>query len=451
MRDDHDDLDPVERLRAADPAAGVEPRDGFVDDVVASVAAPAGDRASGASDSSEASDQAAPPVADLATERARRRPRWVAIAGVAAAIAVVGAVSYGVGAATGGQPAPVAAPPITLGGGATQELSMGGAPVDSAIGGAKLSPRDAMMYPGWSGRNSFHASGLSTDAGTAAGYGYDARSRSNAETVGALAAALGLGGTAEISSGAWAVGPNDGTGPTLTVGLDGTLNFSYYNPNVDPWVCDDTPDVPCTPTGEVPAEQAAIDVLRSLIAATGADPDSYRYEAPTFEGAVTRSAQAWPLLDGQRLDQAWWLELTDEGVYSASGSLAELVLLGDYPIVSEQEAFERLSDPRFGAQAGIMPLAAGARVDAAVGVQVSPDATATWEPPTEPPAVPDAGVAVSWPVNRVEIVEAQLGFATQWQPDGSVLVVPAYTFTDADGGTWSVIAVADASLDFATE
>jgi len=29
--------------------------------------------------------------------------------------------------------------------------------------------------------------------------------------------------------------------------------------------------------------------------------------------------------------------------------------------------------------------------------------------------------------------------------------VPAYEFTDAAGGTWSVIAVADSKLDFATE
>ena len=41
MIDMHDDneLDPVERLRAADPAAGVEPRAGFVDEVVAQATA----------------------------------------------------------------------------------------------------------------------------------------------------------------------------------------------------------------------------------------------------------------------------------------------------------------------------------------------------------------------------------------------------------------------------
>ena len=72
---------------------------------------------------------------------------------------------------------------------------------------------------------------------------------------------------------------------------------------------------------------------------------------------MTRVAQAWPVVDGQRIDQAWSLELTDAGVSSAYGALAPIVGLGEYAVVSEQEGFERLSDPRFGAQMTIMPLA----------------------------------------------------------------------------------------------
>ncbi|MCY7287131.1 MAG: hypothetical protein LH624_02500 [Cryobacterium sp.] len=68
--------------------------------------------------------------------------------------------------------------------------------------------------------------------------------------------------------------------------------------------------------------------------------------------------------------------------------------------------------------------------------------------PMEPPATPVAGTSVSLPVNKVEIVSAQLGLASQWQPDESVLVVPAYVFTDAEGGTWSVLAVEESMLDF---
>src|SRR5512145_832388 len=102
MNDD-EQRDPLDRLRAADPAAGLEPRDGFADDVVARAAAetPAGGTA---------------PVTDLGAERARRRPAWFAVAAVAASLVVVGAVGYGVGSTTAGTTnlAEGAAPPISL-------------------------------------------------------------------------------------------------------------------------------------------------------------------------------------------------------------------------------------------------------------------------------------------------------------------------------------------------
>ncbi|MFC5860066.1 hypothetical protein [Agromyces flavus] len=202
MNDD-DRRDPLERLRAADPAAGLEPRDGFADDVVARATAdaPAGTA----------------PVTDLGSERARRRPRWIPIAAVAASLAVVGAVGYGIGATTGGATnlAGGAAPPISLsapdGAGSTEQgaaepmpATPGGA--GAADGRMSAGGTESMIAPwGW-GRNSFHASGLSDADGTAGAYAYDARAVSTSETVAALAAALGVPGTPELKDGAWIVG-----------------------------------------------------------------------------------------------------------------------------------------------------------------------------------------------------------------------------------------------------
>ena len=200
--------------------------------------------------------------------------------------------------------------------------------------------------------------------------------------------------------------------------------------------------MPCDPPTDLPSENAAIDALRSLMTSAGRDPGAFEFTSQTSEGAFTRSAQAWPVVDGKRIDQAWSLELTAAGVSSAYGFLADLVPLGEYPVVSEQEGFKRLSDPRFSAQMTAMPL---------VMREQGGTAPSAWVPPTEPPATPTAGASLSWPVNKVDIVSARLGLASQWQPDGGVLVVPAYEFTDADGGTWSVIAVADSKLDFATK
>lgn len=437
---DHDDrLDPLERLRAADPAAGLEPRTGFTDEVVARAAA----------EGPDATSDAPAPVADLASERARRRRRWLPIAAAAASIAIVGGAGYWAGATTAGPTvvAGGAAPPISLQSGADgsgAQPSLGGDALSSGTEQSKMSGMGGaadLMYPYGFGRNSFHASGLSTAEGGALAYSFDARQVSDAESVGALAAALGFEGAPELRDGSWVVGPQDGTAPSLWVGLDGTASFSYFDPGLNPWKCSED-GTACEPSGELPSEAAALEALRSLITASGRDVGAFEFTSETWEGAVTRTAQAWPVVDGQRLDQAWSVELAAGGLASASGALAPIVELGEYPVVSEQEGFERLSDPRFGAQNLVMPMAA--REGEAMTSEV-------WAPPTEAPEPPAPGTSVSWPVNDVEIVSARLGLASQWQPDGSVIVVPAYEFADAAGGTWSVIAVAESKLDFASE
>jgi hypothetical protein len=461
---DEPELDPVQRLRAADPAAGLEPGDGFVDRVLARTADASDERGEGAASALPESSDA--PVADLAAERVRRRSRWIPLVAVAASLVVFGGAGYALGATSGGptggstEAADGAAPPISLqgvAGGAAPEMAQGDAAAGAATE-AKMSEQVAadMMYPYGSGRNSFQASGLSTQTGAGPAYAYDPGAASNAETVSALATALGVEGTPELKDGAWLVGPQGGTGASLYVGLDGTLSFSFFDPALDPWACEvetleggeegdggaDGMVAPCEPTGTPPSEEAAIAALRSIVVASGRDADAFEYTTQTWDGAVTRTASAWPIVDGQRLDQSWSAEVTEEGVLSASGALAGLVTLGDYDLVSEQEAFERLSDPRFGAQMTALPIAMREQLERT---------DMEWVPPTEPPATPASGAAVAWPVNDVEITSARLGLASQWQPDGGVLQVPAYEFTDAGGGTWSVIAVADSELDFASE
>ncbi|MFF2387396.1 hypothetical protein [Agromyces sp. NPDC058104] len=450
--------DPVARLRAADPAAEVEPRPGFADEVVARATAEGGSP----SVEAPAAPDGTTPVADLGAERARRRPRWLPIAAAAASVAIVGAAGFWLGGATStANLASTAAPPISLqgvgGSGSAATEDAAGTP-EMAVGADQKmmggGVADSMVPYGW-GRHVFSSSGLSEEEGAAAGYAYDSGAADTVDRIAALAAELGIEGEAELRDGSWIVGPPDGTGPMLSVGLDGALGFWFNDPVANPWNCGAVPFAgettessepvapvePCEPTGSAPGEAAAIDALRSLIAASGADPDGFEYSSETWEGSPTRYAQAWPVVDGQRLDQAWALELSEQGTVNASGSLAAIVAIGDYPIVSEQEGFERLSDIRFGAQMTAMPLA----------LREGEPVTEEWVPPTAPPATPGEGTSVSWPVDDVEIVDARLGLTTQWQPDGSVLVVPAYEFTDADGGTWSVIAVADSALDFSAE
>lgn len=435
MSDDNG-RDPLQRLRAVDPAAGVEPRAGFAEEVVARAAAE--------------SDEPAE-VVEIA--HGRRRRLWLPIAAVAASIAVFGGAGFALGSATGGTTvAGGPRAPISLQnqghGQSPQEQGSDASPKLSASGGADRA------YPYGFGRNSFHSTGLSTSAGRAPAYGFDARSASTEQTVAALATALGVSGAPHLANGSWAAGPQDGSAPSLTVGLDGTLSFYYSNPQLAPAPCAvpgdtatpgetttqgdaATPDA-CAATPALPAADAAIAALRTLVSATGRDPKEFQFASETPEGSYTRTAQAWPVLDGQRIDQSWSLELGTGGIVGVSGFLASTTSLGEYAIVSQQQAFERLSDPRFGASLTGGPIAL--RDQASSGEPTAPS--------TEPPAAPKAGEPLTWPVNRVDIVSARLGLASQWQSNGSVLVVPAYEFTDSNGGTWSVIAVADEQLDF---
>ena len=43
------------------------------------------------------------------------------------------------------------------------------------------------------------------------------------------------------------------------------------------------------------------------------------------------------------------------------------------------------------------------------------------------------GAAIAWPVTEITLTGATLGLTSQYQADGSVLLLPAYTMTDDSG------------------
>jgi len=105
--------------------------------------------------------------------------------------------------------------------------------------------------------------------------------------------------------------------------------------------------------------------------------------------------------------------------------------LGSYPVVSEVDAVERLGDPRF----------AGAVLGR------------TWQDPPQhkagPSATPAPGGPIAWPVEDVTIRSAALTEVRYALSDGTVLLVPAYDLTDAEGNHWTVMAVDEELLDLA--
>lgn len=475
-----------DRLRGADPAAGTEPD---LDKIHAAVAAATGVPLAGG--------PGARPD-ERAARRRGARTRWFQVAAAVAAVAVVGSGGYLVGHGAGGT-ASTALPPITLNGAGAGDSSaeMADAPAAGPMAASGAARDSALKYPGYWGRTVFTGQGLSTQGGSATAYGFDATSVANADTAARVAAALGVAGEPRVEWGSWVVGPNDGSGPTVTVGGDGLASLSYYDPTRDPWLCQDAagtsspgavggagsvdapapadlpaPEVssltrevapvePARPApgdpsvcdaGATPTGDAAIARARDALASLGVDAsgaeaaveDSSASSADGQPGAAYVWVNLNQVIDGQQTGVSWSVTLVGDGVQSVYAPLATLVELGSYDVVSAAAAVERLGDPRFGASGGVIALAAESR---AVG-----DAVVTDQPgqePTVPPA-PTAGAPISWPVQQVTITSARLGLGMATLSTGAQVLVPSYALSDAQGNTWSVIAVVEAQLDFTT-
>lgn len=476
----------VARVRAADPAATAVP------DTTTLRAA--------------VDERRAEPTGVVPDELAARRARrWTTlpakIASVAAAALILGGGGgYAIGASGAGSAddggdlvADAAAPPMSLdvpGGemATDEEATTGFAPNVGAM------PESDRYWGG--GRTVFTSSGLSTEGTTLHAWGFDAAVAFTEQTIAAAAAAFGVAGTPQQVDGTWTVGPNDGTGPTVQLYPDGTVSLSYWDPTKDLYYCPVTldedvasaPDAgggtdavepgagtedsgvvdsgeaepgvvapepapdPCQPRdfGPAPTGEDAAQVLRDALTALGLDPAGFEFQVDHYEESPESTyVTAYQVVNGQRSGVAWSASLTGAGLQSLYGAVAPLVDIGEYQVVSPVEAVERLMDPRFGSgyygplyyAEGMGP---GARDDIGTATEVAPAPSV----PTVPPTV-GVGSAFSWPVETATIVEARLGLALHTQMDGSAVLVPTYELVSDAGAVWSVIAVADAHLDFA--
>ncbi len=449
----------VARVRAADPAAQV----GLTDTDLTALRA--------------AVEQRRTPVGDeLAVRRARRTAGWPARAAAVAVIALAAGAGggYALGAAgdgaSGGAVAESSADaPISLaapeadGGAADEGAAPGGTAPERGMTGADAS------WAGWYGRTVFSASGLSDAATTGRAWALDA-SAVSADAAATAAAALGVSGEPRLEHGSWVVGPDDGSGPTVTLGADGTGSLSYWDPTVDVWWCPGTfddagsragsaedathgapVDAPADPTipapcgernlGDAPTGDAAAGMLRDRMSAVGTDPAGFEIVVEESGDPAYAYVVAHQVLDGRRTGLSWNASLTGAGVTSLYGFTARLVDLGEYDVISPAAAVERLYDPRFGAgPVGPMRAAEGSANVVAPEVQ---------EPDGVPPVPATPGSPFAWPVQFVTITQARLGVAAVTGADGATSLAPAYELTAADGSVWTVVAVAESHLEFA--
>ena len=442
------------RLQAADPAAGADPN-------LPALYAAVSERTGVA---------VAAPGDELAARRARRAPRWLQVAAVVAGVAVIGGGSYAYGLNNAPETV-TAAPAISLEQPQGAEVARDSASLGGVVAGGEVATNDSskLMYPGWAAGRCSRPAGCRPRAARAPPGASTRRVRTPRRRSSAAAAALGVSGQPRLEYGSWTVGPNDGSGASVSLSPDGLANPSYYDSTRDPWNCVRSaagrvvePD-----TGEA-AEGTAAGVPEPAIVDPPADCTSSA-TAPTGDAAVAQAKDTLSALASTR---------------PATSSRCRRTR------AARRSPRDREPGPRRPADRGLgerharrrrrpVPLRA-ARADVALGTTTSsarPRPSNGWatrgsglgrrwrdaaggqghagrrlgpvgadraDRPCDPRPPAPAGMAGPGRHARLGPPRRRADDAA----DGCVGLVPTYELADADGVTWSVIAVADDQLDF---
>lgn len=451
---DHDD-EALERMRAADPATGSHPDLGSLRRKLS--------RTTPLGLTGGWQDDRAVPVTD-GTTRGSRGSLVAAAAVVALGLGVGG---YALGAQTaapeGGAGANLAGQtpeqPTTMndaraaqesdsGGGSDTGLAYGGdgAAADSSM--AAMLP--TVLRPG---------PGLSTSGGTGEVRAVQPPELDEAAFLRSWAEALGLQG--EPAGDDDYLSLTDGT-VTISV-YGGTYpSFDFTDASLDPY-CAQTavqeraatsgPEgevqilpapADCTETGGEPlSDDEALVMAREFLAQAGVPAEAYDLTVESFGDG--RASYVNGALRDSDLPQQQWVSVTvtPSGVANANGQLeAELVSMGEYPLVSPVEAVERFSDPRFASWGTVyVPALDG-------GDGAMPFTEEEWVEPDWPDVDRSAGAPIPFWISEATVVEARIEDGVLSLPSGDEFVVPAYVLTDDRGRHHTMIALAEEALDF---
>ena len=183
--------------------------------------------------------------------------------------------------------------------------------------------------------------------------------------------------------------------------------------------------------------------ILSSLGVTGGSVDGVDIEWESGSDDYTTWVTAWQRVDGQRTQLSWSFTFAGKDVAWANGFAAGLVQVPSYPIVGALTAVTRSSDPRF-ASFGPTPLDFGGVVPMA---EARDDASVSSDQAADVPQGDPRRVQVWW--DPATATGAELTLAQYWQPDGTLLILPAYRVTTADDrGAWAIIAVAQTAVEF---
>lgn len=405
--------------------------------------------------------------ADTAQARRRSRSRWLApiAAGTSALLALGAGYAWGTGAiGLSPAPSPLAvatgtpedpAAPVGLDGGADGELQSGVTTGGEAVVTPGIEP---LIFPVGGMRpdgQRFIVPAFEEVAGRANVYAVDAGAQFSAEDTARMATALGVDGDVRAlqpeAGGGWVVGDSPGVSFTVSAWM-GDASYSSGVPHpvtsceekatalhgrdkVDgegTWAFGQEM-IRCMAETPLPGDERVRESTAAFLNAIGFTEESAKITTTTDASGHTVMVTAARVVEGNVTEIAAHIEVSSEGILSASGPTGQVFSLGDYSIISPAEAAARLNDPAYAPQLVAWP-------------DHPPRPTGTAEP-TAPPRAPDAGSAVPWSIVEHEIVSARLGLALLAGEDGQQYLAPAYEFTATDDTVWSVLALAEDHLD----
>ena len=401
------------------------------------------------------------------TETPRRRGRrWV----IAISVVVVAALLVGGGVALGRVTAP--GPAVVVAAGPVVEASPEAEPIPV---GLPPSPDPAESTPGPVVLVAANATGgpavvmtagddLPDTSTQALGYRVTSEGVSPGQVAAVLANTLGATGTPVEASGTWTVGSQ--TGRRLVVQGDPLVSWEFT----------DAQATAQPATGPPMDADQAIGLAKNLLSSIGVDTETVDWQVDRYSGHT--EVTAWQTVDRARTSLSWKVGLDPAGtIVSASGFSAGLRQVPGYPVVGARTAVNRTSmagwsslvprlvspgssEPSPTPSPSGSPDATGAEpadtlpsdtfgtyAPSPLPSQVTTDSTGASTPPVPDPS-PSSRPSLAVPVTTVTADSADLGVAQYWQPDGSLLILPAYVITASDGSRWSVLAIDGSYVDF---
>jgi len=236
----------------------------------------------------------------------------------------------------------------------------------------------------------------------------------NIGTLKKLAVLLGLSGdVVKEDKNNFSIGLDDKTGAGLRLFVDVSSAWWNYSSG----------SITDAPPANLPDEATAIARVSQLLTDAGLRVKPYSFSATKSEWStdVVGTFMARDISSNMSLFVSFG---TDAKIMYASGPLVELKNAGSYPLVTAKDAVKRLSQLQY----GLVGPTARSAIDMAV---------------SSPVADSSAPVAITVPITGVRLALMQTTLTNK-----STILLPAYTFTNADGDVGTVLAIEDKYLSY---